>query len=79
MPHDQAKLVFLLKPRLRSSRKEFIDYKHNEVLEYEFDFILFPTVRTLKFYSQNFNPQKIKEVEDDLLDLWKNVVIERSE
>ena len=71
-------MICLLKPKTGSSENSLTDDEFNEVLEYKLDFLLFPTVGTLAFYKKNFDPTKIKEVEDDLLDLWRQVILERT-
>ena len=36
--------------------------------------MLFPSVRSLRSYKQQFSNEKVKEIEDDLLDMWKSEI-----
>ena len=59
------------------SIQELLDKNIDEVFEFKADCMLFPTLHTLVVYKKKFDTEKVKEIEDDLLDIWKNVVLDR--
>lgn len=63
-----------MEPEDLLSEKEF-----EEVLEFKPDFMLFPTLATLKVYRKHLKPEQIQEIEDDLLDMWKYAILEKNQ
>ena len=68
-----------MKQYKKSPEEQFPDRELDEVLELKVDFMCFPTFETLKAYKKKFDAEKVKEVEDDLLDMWKHVVLEHNQ
>ena len=50
----------------------------DEVFQFKADLLLFPTFQTLTVYKKKFDKDKVKEIEDELLDIWKHVVLDRT-
>ena len=60
------------------SKEELLDKDIDEVFEFKADCMLFPTLHTLVVYKKKFAKKKVKEIEDDLLDMWKHAVLDRT-